>query len=583
MANLLDYFESVTGKAFDMSDVSLGDIAAVGGTMYLNNKLGLSDGILSGTKKPPVGYQGKIEDLTKVRERVAQPDAPTAGRNVGIMSGEDNMAGDMYQKGEERRPGGKGRRYFTDSIYAKKPKTDIPTIEEAEAQAKAQAVELAEENKNFAAGGLASMDNGYYLGGKTDGMADDVPARIDGKQEARLSDGEFVIPADVVSHLGNGNSDAGADQLHSMMDGVRTARTGNPEQGKQINPQQFMPKMAQGGLAQFAGGGNVNAVQGVNSSFKNQPYTTNFDGTGEDQPEDQNPGPGAYLGENESLANWAGDYVTGYLAKGQAEAETPYEAYDGPLTAGTSTLQNQAFTGILDLNNPLSGDSVTQDMGGFTPDTFSQEQVDTYMNPYTDTVIDRTAADMRRQSQVDALGDRSAMTRAGAFGGSRDALMRAERSNNLNRGIGDMSAEQRAAGYNRAMDQFNTQQDRMKSAQEQRNKYGFDVLETQAAAGQVQRDVASEGIAADYEQFREHRDYDKKMVQYLSSLVQGLPIEASQTVYSEPSELQNYIDTIGGLEALLSALGLSESPELNYDINNDGVEDAYDVGPAQPV
>ena len=224
-------------------------------------------------------------------------------------------------------------------------------------------------------------------------------------------------------------------------------------------------------------------------------------------------------------------------------------------------------------------------MGGFTPDTFSQEQVDTYMNPYTDTVIDRTAADMRRQSQVDALGDRSAMTRAGAFGGSRDALLRAERSNNLSRNIGDMSAEQRAAGYNKAMDQFNTQQDRMKSAQEQRNKYGFDVLETQAAAGQVQRDVASEGIAADYEQFSEERDYDKKMVQYLSSLVQGLPIEASQTVYSEPSELQNYIDTIGGLEALLSALGLSESesPELNYDINNDGVEDAYDVGPAQPV
>jgi len=580
MANLLDYFESVTGKAFDMSDVSLGDVAAVGGTMYLNNKLGLSDGILSGTKKPPVGYQGKIEDLTKVRERVAQPDAPTAGRNVGIMSGEDNMAGDMYQKGEERRPGGKGRRYFTDSIYAKKPKTDIPTIEEAEAQAKAQAVELAEENKNFAAGGLASMDNGYYLGGKTDGMADDVPARIDGNQEARLSDGEFVIPADVVSHLGNGNSDAGADQLHSMMSGVRQARTGNPEQGKQINPQQFMPKMAQGGLAQYAGGGSV---------YKNKPFKNKFpDGdavVGEDMPADQTQGPGTVLGENESLANWAGDYVTGYLAKGQAEAETPYEAYDGPLTAGTSTLQNQAFTGILDLNNPLSGDSVTQDMGGFTPDTFSQEQVDTYMNPYTDTVIDRTAADMRRQSQVDALGDRSAMTRAGAFGGSRDALLRAERSNNLSRNIGDMSAEQRAAGYNKAMDQFNTQQDRMKSAQEQRNKYGFDVLETQAAAGQVQRDVASEGIAADYEQFREERDYDKKMVQYLSSLVQGLPIEASQTVYSEPSELQNYIDTIGGLEALLSALGLSESesPELNYDINNDGVEDAYDVGPAQPV
>jgi hypothetical protein len=84
--------------------------------------------------------------------------------------------------------------------------------------------------------------NGYYLGGPTDGMADKVPARIDNQQEARLSDGEFVIPADVVSHLGNGNSNAGAKNLYSMMDRVRKARTGNPKQGKQINPNQFMPK-----------------------------------------------------------------------------------------------------------------------------------------------------------------------------------------------------------------------------------------------------------------------------------------------------------------------------------------------------
>ena len=535
MANLLDYFESVTGKAFDMSDVSLGDIAAVGGTMYLNNKLGLSDGILSGTKKPPVGYQGKIEDLTKVRERVAQPDAPTAGRNVGILSGEDNMAGDMYQKGEERRPGGKGRRYFTDSIYAKKPKTDIPTIEEAEAQAKAQAVELAEENKNFAAGGLASMDNGYYLGGKTDGMADDVPARIDGKQEARLSDGEFVIPADVVSHLGNGNSDAGADQLHSMMSGVRQARTGNSEQGKQINPQQFMPKMAQGGLAQYAGGGSV---------YKNKPVKTNFE-VGEEVvgSQDQIPadstgaggtggtGAGATdtlnkTGTESSLSNWAGDYVTeGILEPAAALAKDGYEAFDGPLTAGTSTLQNQAFTGILDLNNPLSGQSVTKEMGTFTPD---QATLDPYMNPYEQNVIDRTSADMRRQSGIDALQDRTAMTSAGAFGGSRDALMRAERSNNLSRGIADMSAEQRSAGFTQAMD-------RGIAAQKDTNQYGFDVLGAQAKAGADLRGIDQDRIAAEYAQFREQREFPYKQVQYMQSLLQGLPLAAQTTTYSEPS------------------------------------------------
>ena len=92
-----------------------------------------------------------------------------------------------------------------------------------------------------AAGGLASLPhNGYYLGGPTDGMADQVPAMISNSQPAALSDGEFVIPADVVSHLGNGNSDAGAEELFAMMERVRQARTGNPKQGKEINPKKYL-------------------------------------------------------------------------------------------------------------------------------------------------------------------------------------------------------------------------------------------------------------------------------------------------------------------------------------------------------
>jgi len=82
--------------------------------------------------------------------------------------------------------------------------------------------------------------NGYYLGGPTDGMADQIPATIDNNQPAALSDGEFVVPADVVSHLGNGNSEAGAQNLYSMMDRVRTDRTGNPEQGRQIDPNKYL-------------------------------------------------------------------------------------------------------------------------------------------------------------------------------------------------------------------------------------------------------------------------------------------------------------------------------------------------------
>jgi hypothetical protein len=88
----------------------------------------------------------------------------------------------------------------------------------------------------FAEGGQAR-----FLSGGGDGMSDSIPATISGKQEARLADGEFVVPADVVSHLGNGSSKAGAKQLYSMMDKVRSARTGTKQQGKQINPRKYLP------------------------------------------------------------------------------------------------------------------------------------------------------------------------------------------------------------------------------------------------------------------------------------------------------------------------------------------------------
>ena len=95
-----------------------------------------------------------------------------------------------------------------------------------------------------AVGGMQQFAEGgtpRFLSGGGDGMSDSIKATINDNQPARLADGEFVIPADVVSHLGNGSSKAGAKQLYSMMDKVRKARTGNPKQGKQINPRKYMP------------------------------------------------------------------------------------------------------------------------------------------------------------------------------------------------------------------------------------------------------------------------------------------------------------------------------------------------------
>jgi len=182
------------------------------------------DFLKTSANAPPVtGYQGGIPQYQAVQERIPQ---------TGIAT---------------PRPGAAGQRYFSDVIYAQRPSTPVPTVEQARQQAQTQAQQLAAQNRpaqGMAAGGLASLARGgYYLGGTTDGMADKVPARIDGRQEARLSDGEFVVPADVVSHLGNGNSNAGAQQLYAMMDKVRQDRTGRKAQGKQINPKRYMPGM----------------------------------------------------------------------------------------------------------------------------------------------------------------------------------------------------------------------------------------------------------------------------------------------------------------------------------------------------
>jgi hypothetical protein len=85
------------------------------------------------------------------------------------------------------------------------------------------------------------MAKGGYLNGDGDGMSDSIPATIEGKQPARLADGEFVVPADVVSHLGNGSSKAGSKRLYAMLDKVRRARTGTKKQGKQIKAEKYLP------------------------------------------------------------------------------------------------------------------------------------------------------------------------------------------------------------------------------------------------------------------------------------------------------------------------------------------------------
>ena len=92
----------------------------------------------------------------------------------------------------------------------------------------------------FANGGLSSLrynlggysDGGRLLKGPGDGVSDSIPAQIGNRQPARLADGEFVIPARIVSELGNGSTDAGARRLYAMMDRIQKARRKTVGKGK---------------------------------------------------------------------------------------------------------------------------------------------------------------------------------------------------------------------------------------------------------------------------------------------------------------------------------------------------------------
>ena len=388
----------------------------------------------------------------------------------------------------------------------------------------------------MASGGIASA---RYLQGGTDGMADKIPANIDGEQPAALSHGEFVIPADVVSHLGNGNSEAGADKLYQMMARIRKARTGNEKQGKKINADKFMP----GGLAAaYAGGGSVKGFDGTTGST-----VTSAGGVPLD------------TSKTSTLSPWAGDYVTNFLGQGAALANAPMQTYGGPLTAGASNLQQQGFAGISDVA-----------AGGFQPTTFTSgtfgtAEANKYMNPYLTSALQPQIDEARRQSQITQQQNAAKMTQAGAFGGSRGAIMDTETQRALGANLANITGTGYNTAYDKAMAQFNAEQgrglDTQKATEASRQysaDYGLKSLSDLMSAGQTQRAIEGEGIAADKAQFEQQQAYPFNMVEFQRKLVEGLPIGASTTAVNQDaiSKMQSDVAGLASLYKTLANLGV---------------------------
>ena len=375
--------------------------------------------------------------------------------------------------------------------------------------------------------------------------------------------------------------------------------------------------------------------------------TTNTNQTGTPTPVTAPADPlvGKPISQESSLSSWAGPYVTDMLGRGQALANQPYQAYTGPLTAGPSALQNQAFSGLAGLSmqgyddaqnlantagtaaGNLSYDPMTfanqfNAPGAYTPGqfgagTFDNTAAQQYMNPYLMSALNPQLDEARRQSEITRLGDATRLTQAGAFGGSRQAIMESELNRNLMNKQSDITGTGYRDAFDKAMAQFNAEQNRgldvqreteksrqfgadygMKSA-ENTARYGLDAdklsqdesqfganfgrnaIDTQLraaellarttdmsnrgemdylrellAGGATQRGIEQQGIEADKAQFDEERLYPYKNVTFMQSLLEGLPIENKTTEYQQPSTLSEVGSTIGMISELRKLLGI---------------------------
>jgi hypothetical protein len=275
------------------------------------------------------------------------------------------------------------------------------------------------------------------------------------------------------------------------------------------------------------------------------------------------------------------------LGQANAVAEQPYSVYQGPMTAGESGLQSKVFSGLGNLTFPSqlgntfsSGTAYTPP--AMTPGAYTSGAIGTgagmsggigglggmaggtsgatgtsgttpplgvasqYMNPYLQSVLQPQLEELRRQSQMNMQPSMAKLTQAGGFGGGRQAIMESEANRNLlqqqNQAIGTGYSN----AYDKAMQQFNTEQGQAKT-----------LADLMGQAGTTQRGIEQEGITADYNEFLAQRDYPQKMLQFQQSMLQGLPIS---TVSTSPASqtglgaLQSTVGTLGSTYDLLKKL-----------------------------
>jgi hypothetical protein len=276
------------------------------------------------------------------------------------------------------------------------------------------------------------------------------------------------------------------------------------------------------------------------------------------------------------LPSWALPYAQDTLAKQQALSNRPYEAYEAPRIAGFTPLQQQAqqqaagmqTSGATGAGIGLAG---AAGLGGLNNQTFGSAQADQYMSPYIQNVVDIGKREAQRQSAIQGTQQQAQAAQAGAFGGSRDAIMRAERERNLATQMGDIQQQGNQLAYTNAQQQFNADQNRglqglgiasnaagqLGQLGNQQFQQGVDINKLQSAYGAQQQSMNQQGLSQAYQDFMNQKNYPQQQLGYMANMINGLPLGSTSTgtsTYNQgsPSDLQ----TFGSLAA--NAYGLSK-------------------------
>lgn len=278
-----------------------------------------------------------------------------------------------------------------------------------------------------------------------------------------------------------------------------------------------------------------------------------------------------------TIPDYAKPYVETLLGKAQAlTTDTPYKAYPGERTAGFTDLQNQAFKGIGQLG-PAGQLTTATDLaqqaglgalgtnyqaGQFGPQQFAQ-QVGGYMSPYIQQALIPQMREARRQADISATQQQAQAVGAGAFGGARDAIMRAERERNLATQLGDIQATGLQNAYMQAANQYQQGAQLGEQSRQFGAGLGLQGLQTglqaagalgnlgatqfgqqaqalgmQGEMGGVQQQQQQNVLNQQYQDFLNQKQYPYQQLGFMSDMLRGLPLSQTSTaMYQNPSTL----------------------------------------------